>query len=54
MASMIVERSYNDLRSHVTQNGACSNFFNSDVKYMLSDHVGAKVWTASYQSFVLW
>ncbi|KAL8498753.1 hypothetical protein ACS0TY_021905 [Phlomoides rotata] len=25
-----------------------------DVKYMLSDHVGAKVWTASYQASALW
>ncbi|KAL8517865.1 hypothetical protein ACS0TY_009249 [Phlomoides rotata] len=54
MASLLVERSYIDLRSQVTQNGACCNFFTSDVKYMLSDHVGAKVWTASYQSFALW
>ncbi|KAL8513362.1 hypothetical protein ACS0TY_012720 [Phlomoides rotata] len=54
MASLLVERSYIDLRSQVTQNGTCCNFFTSDVKYMLSDHVGAKVWTASYQSFALW
>ncbi|KAL0403406.1 UNVERIFIED_CONTAM: Type II inositol polyphosphate 5-phosphatase 15 [Sesamum radiatum] len=54
MASLLVERSYIDLRSQVTQNGTCSNIFTSDVKYMLSDHAGAKVWTASYQSFALW
>ncbi|KAI3470388.1 hypothetical protein Pfo_027051 [Paulownia fortunei] len=54
MASLLVERSYIDLRSQVSQNGACSNIFTSDVKYMLSDHSGAKVWTASYQSFALW
>ncbi|KAL0358741.1 UNVERIFIED_CONTAM: Type II inositol polyphosphate 5-phosphatase 15 [Sesamum angustifolium] len=52
MASLLVERSYIDLRSQVTQNG--TNIFTSDVKYMLSDHAGAKVWTASYQSFALW
>lgn len=54
MASLLVERSYIDLRSQVTQNGACSNMFTSDVKYMLSDHVGGKVWAASYQFFSLW
>ncbi|XP_057784500.1 type II inositol polyphosphate 5-phosphatase 15-like isoform X2 [Salvia miltiorrhiza] len=54
MASLLVERSYIDLRSQVTQNGAYDNIFSSDIKYMLSDLVGAKVWTASYQSFALW
>ncbi|XP_051121330.1 type II inositol polyphosphate 5-phosphatase 15-like isoform X2 [Andrographis paniculata] len=54
MASLLVERSYVDLRSQITQNGACSSIFTSDVKYMLSDHVEAKVWTAGYQSFALW
>lgn len=54
MASLLAERSYIDLRSQVTQNGACNNIFTSDIKYMLSDHAGAKVWTASYQSFALW
>ncbi|KAL8465161.1 hypothetical protein ACS0TY_034598 [Phlomoides rotata] len=54
MASLLVERSYIDLRSQVTQNGTCCNFFTSDDKYMLSDHVGAMVWTASYLSFALW
>ncbi|KAK6144912.1 hypothetical protein DH2020_021732 [Rehmannia glutinosa] len=53
MASLLIERSYIDLRSQVSQNGACSNIFTSDVKYMLSDHSGAKVWAASYQSFAL-
>ncbi|XP_042013607.1 type II inositol polyphosphate 5-phosphatase 15-like isoform X1 [Salvia splendens] len=54
MASLLVERSYIDLRSQVTQNGAYNSIFSSDIKYMLSDLVGAKVWTASYQSFALW
>ncbi|KAG8390697.1 hypothetical protein BUALT_Bualt01G0110500 [Buddleja alternifolia] len=54
MASLLVERAYIDLRSQVTMNGACSNMFTSDVKHMLSDRVGAKVWSASYQSFALW
>lgn len=53
-ASSFVERSYIDLRSQVSQNGVCSNIFTLDVKYMLSDHSGAKVWTASYQSLALW
>lgn len=54
MASLLVERSYIDLKSQVTQNGAYNSIFSSDIKYMLSDLVGAKVWTASYQSFALW
>ncbi|KAL1542563.1 phosphoinositide 5-phosphatase [Salvia divinorum] len=54
MASLLVERSYIDLRSQVTQNGAYNSLFSSDMKYMLSDLVGAKIWTASYQSFALW
>lgn len=54
MASLLVERSYIDLRSQVMQNGAFNNIFTSDIKHMLSDHVGAKVWTASYQSSALW
>ncbi|KAL7252356.1 hypothetical protein ACSBR1_007024 [Camellia fascicularis] len=53
MAALIVERSYIDLRSQVTMNGAC-NIFTSDVKYMLSDNAGAKVWCAGYLSFALW
>ncbi|KAL9165524.1 hypothetical protein ABFS82_06G175800 [Erythranthe guttata] len=51
MASLSVERSYIDLR---TQNSIYSNIFTSDVKYMLSDHSVAKMWTAGYQSFALW
>ncbi|KAL6527082.1 hypothetical protein OROGR_016172 [Orobanche gracilis] len=54
MASLLAERSYIDLRSQVSQNGACGNIFTSDIKYMLSDHSEAKVWTVSYQSFALW
>lgn len=54
MASLLVERSYIDLRNQATQNGAFNNIFTSDIKNMLSDHVGGKVWTASYQSSALW
>ncbi|KAL3833948.1 hypothetical protein ACJIZ3_008684 [Penstemon smallii] len=54
MASLLVERSYIDLRSQVTLNGTFSNIFNSDIKFILSDYAGAKVWTASYQSFAVW
>uniref|UniRef100_A0A5B7BWU2 Putative type II inositol 1,4,5-trisphosphate 5-phosphatase FRA3 isoform X2 n=1 Tax=Davidia involucrata TaxID=16924 RepID=A0A5B7BWU2_DAVIN len=53
MAALLVERSYIDLRSQVNVNGVC-NIFTSDVKYMLSDHSGAKVWSAGYLSFALW
>ncbi|XP_073316420.1 type II inositol polyphosphate 5-phosphatase 15-like isoform X1 [Primulina huaijiensis] len=55
LAALLIERSYIDLRSQVTLNGAAySNIFTSDVKYMLSDNSGAKVWSAGFQSFALW
>ncbi|KAA8538834.1 hypothetical protein F0562_025526 [Nyssa sinensis] len=53
MATLLVERSYIDLRSQVNVNGLC-NIFTSDVKYMSSDYSGAKVWSAGYLSFALW
>ncbi|XP_059665553.1 type II inositol polyphosphate 5-phosphatase 15-like isoform X2 [Cornus florida] len=53
MAALLVERSYIDLRSQVNVNGGC-NIFSSDVKYMSSDHSGAKVWSAGCLSFALW
>ncbi|GAV67148.1 Exo_endo_phos domain-containing protein [Cephalotus follicularis] len=53
MAALLVERSFIDLRSQVTVNGACS-ISSSDVKCLLSDHVRAKVWCAQPQSFSLW
>ncbi|MCD7469454.1 hypothetical protein HAX54_008505 [Datura stramonium] len=54
MAALSIERSYVDLRSQVMQNGTGSIIFSVDVKYMLSDRSGAKVWTAGYVSFALW
>lgn len=54
MSALIVERSYIDLRSQVTGKGICCNIFSADVKYMLSDNIGAKVWSAGYLSFALW
>ncbi|KAK4356229.1 hypothetical protein RND71_025200 [Anisodus tanguticus] len=54
MASLSIERSYVDLRSQVMHNGTCNSIFSVDVKYMLSDRSGAKVWTAGYVSFALW
>lgn len=53
MAALTVERSYIDLKSQVTSNGICQ-MFASDVRYMLSDHSRAKVWTAGYLSIALW
>ena len=53
MASLMVERSYIDLRNQFNVNGL-SNIFTSDVKYLLSDNSRAKVWSAGYQSFALW
>lgn len=56
MAALLVERSYIDLRGQAALSGvgSCNNMFTSDVKYMISDHCGAKVWTAGYMSFALW
>ncbi|CAN4126686.1 unnamed protein product [Withania somnifera] len=54
MAALSIERSYVDLRSQVMHNGTGNNIFSVDVKYMLSDRSGAKVWTAGYVSFALW
>ncbi|KAL1561427.1 phosphoinositide 5-phosphatase [Salvia divinorum] len=53
MATLLVERSCIDLRSHVTVNGTCS-VSSSDVKALLSDHVRAKVWAVGSSSFSLW
>ncbi|KAJ4973015.1 hypothetical protein NE237_006189 [Protea cynaroides] len=53
MAALLVERSYIDLKSQVTINGVCS-ISSSDVKYLLSDNVKAKVWSAGQLSFALW
>ncbi|CAN4114931.1 unnamed protein product [Withania somnifera] len=54
MAALSIERSYVDLRSQFMHNGTCNSIFYVDVKYMLSDRSGAKVWTAGYVSFALW
>ncbi|KAF6160775.1 hypothetical protein GIB67_035976 [Kingdonia uniflora] len=53
MAALLVERSYVDLRTQVTVNGIC-NISASDVKYLLSDTIRAKVWSAGQLSFALW
>ncbi|KAL3520460.1 hypothetical protein ACH5RR_018609 [Cinchona calisaya] len=54
MASLLLERSYIDLRSQVTQNGTCNSIFTTDIQFMLSDHSKAKVWTAGYLSYAIW
>ncbi|KAG5574662.1 hypothetical protein H5410_054796 [Solanum commersonii] len=48
MAALSIERSYVDLRSQVMHNGTGNIIFSVDVKYMLSDRSGAKVWMAGY------
>ncbi|XWS43920.1 hypothetical protein CRYUN_Cryun16bG0146000 [Craigia yunnanensis] len=53
MATLLVERSFIDLRSQVTVNGNC-NISSSDVKCLVSDNVRAKVWCAQPLSFSLW
>ncbi|TXG56035.1 hypothetical protein EZV62_017348 [Acer yangbiense] len=53
MAALLVERSFIDLRSQVTVNGACS-ISSSDIKCLISDLVRAKVWCAQPLFFSLW
>ncbi|WRX23811.1 Endonuclease/exonuclease/phosphatase - like 10 [Theobroma cacao] len=53
MASLLMERSFVDLRSQVAVNGF-SSILNSDIKCLLSDNIRAKVWSAGYLSFALW
>ncbi|KAL5783909.1 hypothetical protein ACOSQ2_006301 [Xanthoceras sorbifolium] len=53
MAALLVERSFIDLRSQVTVNGACG-ISSSDIKCLISDHVRAKVWCAQHLFFSLW
>ncbi|KAJ7980617.1 Type I inositol polyphosphate 5-phosphatase [Quillaja saponaria] len=53
MAALLVERSYIDLRSQVTINGA-SSISSQEVKCLLSDSVRSRVWCAGPLSFSLW
>ncbi|OMO49848.1 Inositol polyphosphate-related phosphatase [Corchorus capsularis] len=53
MASLLIERSFVDLRSQVAVNGF-SSILNSDIKCLLSDNIRAKVWSAGCLSFALW
>ncbi|XP_027363068.1 type II inositol polyphosphate 5-phosphatase 15-like isoform X2 [Abrus precatorius] len=52
-AVILVERSYVDLRNQLSTNGF-GNMLTSDVKYLVSDNLRAKVWSAGYFSFALW
>ncbi|XP_022149954.1 type II inositol polyphosphate 5-phosphatase 15 isoform X2 [Momordica charantia] len=52
MATLMVERSYIDLRTQVSV--GFSNTFTWDIKYLLSDDSTARVWSASDLSFALW
>lgn len=53
LATLLVERSYIDLRSQVTVNGVCS-LPAIDVKFLLSDNSRSKVWSAGSTTFALW
>lgn len=53
MSSLLVERSYIEPWTQVAVNGF-TNILTSDVRYLLSDRSGAKVWSAGYLSFALW
>eukprot|EP00268_Persea_americana_P047936 TRINITY_DN5024_c0_g1_i2.p1 TRINITY_DN5024_c0_g1~~TRINITY_DN5024_c0_g1_i2.p1 ORF type:complete len:1085 (+),score=190.51 TRINITY_DN5024_c0_g1_i2:138-3392(+) len=53
MATLLVERSYIDLRNQVNMVGACS-LPAVDVRYLLSDNCRARVWSGGYLSFALW
>ncbi|XP_074339711.1 type I inositol polyphosphate 5-phosphatase 13 [Apium graveolens] len=53
MASLLVEKSYVNLRSQVTSNGVC-NISSQDVKVLLCDKLVAKVWAFGTSSISLW
>ncbi|KAL0905233.1 hypothetical protein M5K25_027423 [Dendrobium thyrsiflorum] len=53
MATLLVERSYIDLRSQVTVNGVCS-LPSVDIRFLLSDNSRSKVWSAGSTTFALW
>lgn len=53
MATLLIERSYIDLRSKFTVSGVCT-LPAVDVKYMESDNCRSKVWSASSLTFALW
>lgn len=54
MVSVVVERSYIDLKNQVTTVGISCSILTADVKYLLSDHSGAQVWSAGPLSSALW
>ncbi|XP_076946966.1 type II inositol polyphosphate 5-phosphatase 15-like isoform X2 [Bidens hawaiensis] len=54
LASVIVGKSYIDLKNQVTANGISCSILSADVRYLLSDRSGAKVWSAGTLSFALW
>lgn len=53
MATLVVERSYADLRNQVTVGGVC-NLPAIDVRFLLSDNSRSKVWSGGHLSFALW
>ncbi|KAL6578201.1 hypothetical protein OROMI_010529 [Orobanche minor] len=53
MATLLVGRSFIDLKSQVTVNGVC-NLPSSDVKCLLSDNARARIWVVGSISFSLW
>ncbi|XP_044982163.1 type II inositol polyphosphate 5-phosphatase 15-like [Hordeum vulgare subsp. vulgare] len=52
-ASLVVERSFIDLWTMVSEGGACP-LPTVDVKLLLSDNSRLKIWSAGYLSFALW
>ncbi|CAA0838707.1 Endonuclease/exonuclease/phosphatase family protein [Striga hermonthica] len=53
MATLLVERSFIDLKSQVTVNGTCS-ISSSDVKWLLTDNARSRIWAVGSLSFSLW
>ncbi|KAL8247454.1 hypothetical protein R6Q59_008670 [Mikania micrantha] len=53
-AHKVVEGSYIDLKNQLTANGISCSILSADVKHLLSDHSGAKIWSAGPLSFALW
>ncbi|GJV07094.1 type II inositol polyphosphate 5-phosphatase 15 isoform X2 [Tanacetum coccineum] len=53
-APVAIERSYIDLKNQLTSNGISCSILAADVKYLLSDHSGGKIWSAGPMSSALW
>ena len=53
MAVLSMERSYIDLSNHIITLGTC-NITDSDVIFLLSDHLAGRVWSGGHFFLSLW